>query len=1185
MHRKDIHRIVLVWGTAIAGVAIAVNAVIAQSPPDGGGGPSGAAEEEEGVTGQTLGDTYWDCIANGFLPDYCAVMFPPTSTPTPVPPPPPPPPPPAEPTATRTARPTPTNTPVTPTPTPRLDYHTCVMLYDEQFCPPPPPPPPPAEPTATHTARPTPTNTPVTPTPTNTPVTPTPTATQTSSSYKGSMSIIAGSGRVTLEYCSSNSNYNPTGGHTFNLYSASTRNGSFQIVASIVNDVQSLTGQSSPPCRSHTFFRQTLNRWYYGMGGVTVDNDDWATSRTVCMGTCTIPTSPPTPTNTPITPSPTNTPVTPSPTPTNTPVTPSPTPVTPSPTNTPVTPTATVTAMMTITLHRNSPGVTLSYYSPQNAEEQHTFELRRSRTQGGTYSVYKSGTVTPEVGLPDGSQATGAASGAAVSGASVSGWVTYSFSDIDRGWWYKGYGGRTGRSREWKYSSAVHINTPPTIAGPSSPSYAENRTDAVATYTATDQDQDPVTLSLGGDDAAQFSINGNGDLTFRNKPNFEDPPDGGRNNVHGVVYDLIVQANDGKDTTSKSITVTLTDVNEPPGKPAIPTVTAGSQTSLLVTWSTPTVNTGPTINDYDVRYRVSGSGSFTDTGYDGTGTTMTIDSLTADTEYHVQVLAKNDEGNSPWSESGKGKTSPLPKLSTPTNLDIVPLPMRKAILRWDAVTNASGYDVEIQALDGNWGDTSHPNPSYKETHTVSATSYEIVLDNILTDKGLANAPYAYEFRVKATNSSGTYLGSDYSEEVTIIDTPILPADGDSQLPDGHLGPVVGKAAIAWPRQQGATSYTIRWRKLGADESGRVHSDVDWKFNTTSLPQNYAGEKTINNPSQRTITIQPIDLGEIYAIQFIYATSEGRVFSGRDAYVWPSDRFQLHGQRVATYPFFGHFTNKTYNYVICTETFPEGKRSQWESIIEDALSQWQKATNDAIQMRRDTTRRCTNMSLHRMGLIPTLGILLVSAEDDGLSEIRMFDFNPSSPLRFMEMLSDPFKVCILGAPACSTSLSGYGASPRQASNTLSSADITFKQSSFEDYVDSKGNAHTRTAIPTEVKFNTCLPGGDASKYFAYRTAVHEAGHALGLSDISLSENGQDVFNDIIGYLRSIGAWPFYPIALPARVYEASHPTIPDSVLNYDNEIAVKFSRPGFREPDCSPYPFDIMAIQALYQTVP
>ena len=67
-------------------------------------------------------------------------------------------------------------------------------------------------------------------------------------------------------------------------------------------------------------------------------------------------------------------------------------------------------------------------------------------------------------------------------------------------------------------------------------------------------------------------------------------------------------------------------------------------------------------------------------------------------------------------------------------------------------------------------------------------------------------------------------------------------------------------------------------------------------------------------------------------------------------------------------------------------------------------------------------------------------------------------------------------------------------------------------------------------------------------------VHESGHALGLSGFSWA-----------GLLTSQGS------------YEMSHPTISDSVMNYWQYTAT--------EPDCSPHPFDIMAIYALYQTVP
>ena len=166
---------------------------------------------------------------------------------------------------------------------------------------------------------------------------------------------------------------------------------------------------------------------------------------------------------------------------------------------------------------------------------------------------------------------------------------------------------------------------------------------------ATDGDNDQITYSLEGRDAAAFTIQSNsGQLITR----------------LGVTYDyetqdsysVSVRAQDGKGGSAAiAVEITLTDENEPPGRPGAPTVTAASSTSLKVTWTAPT-NPGPAISDYDVQYR-TGSGNFTDWSHTGMGTTTTITGLTANTPYEVQVRATSDEGTSDWSPSGSGTTS------------------------------------------------------------------------------------------------------------------------------------------------------------------------------------------------------------------------------------------------------------------------------------------------------------------------------------------------------------------------------------------------------------------------------------------------------------------------------------------------------------------------------------------------
>ena len=121
-------------------------------------------------------------------------------------------------------------------------------------------------------------------------------------------------------------------------------------------------------------------------------------------------------------------------------------------------------------------------------------------------------------------------------------------------------------------------------------------------------------------------------------------------------YSVTVEAQDeqgGRATIAVTIDVTDDD-SEAPEAPDKPTVTAQTLNSLSIRWTAP-ANTGPAINDYDVQFSEDG-GAFTDWPHTGPGTTTTITSLTADTPYRVQVLARSPEGESDWSESADART-------------------------------------------------------------------------------------------------------------------------------------------------------------------------------------------------------------------------------------------------------------------------------------------------------------------------------------------------------------------------------------------------------------------------------------------------------------------------------------------------------------------------------------------------
>jgi VCBS repeat-containing protein len=114
--------------------------------------------------------------------------------------------------------------------------------------------------------------------------------------------------------------------------------------------------------------------------------------------------------------------------------------------------------------------------------------------------------------------------------------------------------------------TVTNVNEAPVIssnggAATATVNAAENQT-AVTTVTSADVDGGaPIYSIIGGADAALFSINATGVLTFNTAPNFEAPADAGADNV----YDVIVQVADslgGFDT--QGIAVTVTNVNEAP---------------------------------------------------------------------------------------------------------------------------------------------------------------------------------------------------------------------------------------------------------------------------------------------------------------------------------------------------------------------------------------------------------------------------------------------------------------------------------------------------------------------------------------------------------------------------------------------------------------------------------------------
>ena len=109
------------------------------------------------------------------------------------------------------------------------------------------------------------------------------------------------------------------------------------------------------------------------------------------------------------------------------------------------------------------------------------------------------------------------------------------------------------------------VNEPPDVSGQQALLFSENQTTdlVLATYSAIDP-ENPAALithwSTSGTDGGDFTIDENGQLRFKNVPNYESPADSGRNNI----YSFSVRASDGRLYGYLPVTVTVTDINEPP---------------------------------------------------------------------------------------------------------------------------------------------------------------------------------------------------------------------------------------------------------------------------------------------------------------------------------------------------------------------------------------------------------------------------------------------------------------------------------------------------------------------------------------------------------------------------------------------------------------------------------------------
>ena len=222
----------------------------------------------------------------------------------------------------------------------------------------------------------------------------------------------------------------------------------------------------------------------------------------------------------------------------------------------------------------------------------------------------------------------------------------------------------------------------PVFSSSNAANVAENTTGVAYTAAATDGDGDSLTFSIvGGADAADFTINAStGEVSFVSSPDFENPADANTDNV----YNLVIRASDGSQTTDLNVALTVTDQVEA-GAPTFLSAPTGNvsenQTSAYV------IRAEDAEGD-DITYSISG----TDAGL------FTVDSQTGE----VSFLTAPDF-DSP-SDAGGNNVYNI----TVTASD---------------GTNANSQDVAITVSDVSDEAGDVPNNDTTEIHMVSGGTY------------------------------------------------------------------------------------------------------------------------------------------------------------------------------------------------------------------------------------------------------------------------------------------------------------------------------------------------------------------------------------------------------------------------------------------------------------------------------
>ena len=423
--------------------------------------------------------------------------------------------------------------------------------------------------------------------------------------------------------------------------------------------------------------------------------------------------------------------------------------------------------------------------------------------------------------------------------------------------------------------TVTDVNEGPEVSGRDSYTVSENGDLSGAFFTAVDPEGADITgWSLSGTDGGDFTISENGELTFRNPPDYERPADSNRNNE----YLVSVRASDGRYYGYFNVTVTVEDVNEPPE------INTGSRTAF-------TFRENGTASLYTYRATDPERGTITwsVSGTDGDDFAVSETGvLTFSTPPNYEVPADSDRGNlyevtMVASDSG-GLQGTLPVTVNVTDVNEGP-----------EVSGRDNYTVsENGDLPGTFFTAVDPEGSDITGWSLSGTDggdFSISQQGELTFRNTPNyesptdSNRNNEYLVSVRASDGRYYGY-FNVTVTVEDVNEPPEINTGSRTEFTFREN-GTASLYTYRAADPERGTITWSVSGTDRDDFAVSETGVLTFKETNPPNYEIPADSNRDNEYEVTVVATDSGGLQGTMDVTVAvtdvNEGPEVSGRDSY--------------------------------------------------------------------------------------------------------------------------------------------------------------------------------------------------------------------------------------------------------------------------------------------------------------